>query len=116
MADSLTNLNQELKEFARKRNWEQFHDPKNLSMAISAEAAELLEHFIWLTPEQSLQINPEKKQLVAYEMADILIFLIRLSERLDIDLIQACEQKMQINERRFPVNEVYGKADTEDRR
>jgi len=104
--DSLDNLNQRLKHFAQARDWEQFHSPKNLAMALSGEVGELLEHFQWLTEAQSYDLNPEKKQEVAFEMADILIYLIRCAERLDIDIIQAAEQKMDINETRFPIKSV----------
>ena len=108
--DSLTDLTSKLKDFAVQRDWEQFHSPKNLSMALSGEAGELLEHFQWLTEQQSLAISDEKKQEVAHEMADILIYLLRLSERLDIDLIDAVYSKMAINEKRFPVDRVRGHA------
>jgi NTP pyrophosphatase (non-canonical NTP hydrolase) len=108
--DSLDNLNARLKEFAVRRNWEQFHSPKNLSMALIAECAELVEHFQWLSEEQSRNLPAEKRDEVALEMADILIFLIRAAERLDIDLIEAAERKIAINESRYPVEKVYGDA------
>jgi NTP pyrophosphatase (non-canonical NTP hydrolase) len=108
--DSLDNLNTRLKHFAQSRNWEQFHSPKNLAMAMIAECAELVEHFQWLTEEQSRNLPPEKKEQVALEMADILIYLIRSAERLDIDLVAAAERKIAINESRYPVNKVYGDA------
>jgi NTP pyrophosphatase (non-canonical NTP hydrolase) len=108
--DSLDELNSRLKAFARNRDWEQFHNPKNLTMAMIAECAELVEHFQWLTPEQSMNLPPEKHQEVALEMADILIYLIRCAERLDIDLIDAVERKIAINEARYPVEKVYGDA------
>jgi len=111
MSDSLSHLNKVLKQFAIDRDWEQFHDPKNLSMALIAEAAELIEHFQWLTPEQSFNLSKDKLTEVSYEMADILIFLIRLSERLDIDLIKTTEEKIAINQKRFPIAQVKGKAD-----
>ncbi|MFK5986318.1 MAG: nucleotide pyrophosphohydrolase [Pseudomonadota bacterium] len=103
MNDSLADLNQHLKQFAIDRDWEQFHDPKNLSMALIAEAAELVEHFQWLTPQQSNNLSAEKLHEVSHEMADILIYLVRLSERLDIDLIKAANEKIAINHKRFPV-------------
>ena len=106
--DSLTDLNIKLKDFAVRRDWEQFHSPKNLAMAISGEAGELLEHFQWLTEQQSQEIEGKKKQEVAYELADILIYLIRMSERLDIDLISAAYEKMAINEERYPADKVRG--------
>jgi NTP pyrophosphatase (non-canonical NTP hydrolase) len=108
--DSLDNLDKRLKAFAQSRNWEQFHNPKNLTMAMIAECAELVEHFQWLTPAQSMKLPEEKHQEVALEMADILIYLIRCAERLNIDLIEAAERKIAINEARYPVEKVYGKA------
>jgi len=109
--DSLHQLNQRLKQFAKDRDWEQFHSPKNLAMALIAESAELVEHFQWLTEEQSyLKDKPEKKEEVAMEMADILIFLIRASERLDIDLVDAAYRKIDINESRYPADRVRGDA------
>ncbi|MDJ0806621.1 MAG: nucleotide pyrophosphohydrolase [Gammaproteobacteria bacterium] len=108
--DSLQDLNQKLKKFAQIRDWEQFHSPKNLSMALIAECAELVEHFQWLTEEQSLNLPTEKREAVALEMADILIFLIRCAERLDIDLIDAAYRKMVINEARYPADKVQGDA------
>ena len=109
-ADSLALLNQRLLEFAQARDWEQFHSPKNLTMALAGECGELLEHFQWLTEEQSMELSTEKKEEVSLEMADILIYLIRLSERLDIDLIDAAHQKTTINEQRFLVDKVRGDA------
>lgn len=108
--DSLTDLTLKLKDFAVQREWEQFHSPKNLAMALSGECGELLEHFQWLTEQQSLSISDAKKQEVSHEMADILIYLLRLSERLDINLIDAVYAKMAINEKRFPVDKVKGDA------
>jgi dCTP diphosphatase len=108
--DSLQGLSQRLKAFARKRDWEQFHSPKNLSMALIAEAAELVEHFQWLTEEQSYRLPPEKLDEVAMEMADILIFLVRCAERLDIDLVAAANRKIAVNEQRYPADKVRGDA------
>ncbi len=90
------------------RDWEQFHSPKNLAMALSAEAGELLEHFQWLTQQQSHQLDAEKKQQVAYEMADILIYLLRMAEQMDIDLVTSAYEKMAINEKRYPADRVRG--------
>ena len=108
--DSLTELNARLKAFAVARDWEQFHSPKNLAMALSGECGELLEHFQWLTEQQSFEISAQKKQEVAHEMADILIYLLRLSDRLDVDLINAVYAKMAINEKRYPAEKVKGDA------
>lgn len=108
--DSLEGLNQHLLTFARERDWEQFHSPKNLAMALAGECGELLEHFQWLSEEQSASLSPEKKQEVGREMADILIYLIRLSQRLDLDLIRAVEEKIAINEQRYPARKVRSDA------
>jgi dCTP diphosphatase len=108
--DSLEGLNQRLLTFARERDWEQFHSPKNLAMALAGECGELLEHFQWLSEEQSASLTAGKKREVAHEMADILIYLIRLSQRLGLDLLAAAEEKIAINERRYPVDKVYGEA------
>lgn len=108
--DSLAELNQRLLEFARRRDWEQFHSPKNLAMALAGESGELLEHFQWITEQASESLPAEKKQAVAQELADILIYLIRLGERLDIDLVAAAWQKIDLNEARYPVDRVRGDA------
>ena len=110
MPDSLDDLNRRLLTFARERDWEQFHSPKNLSMALAGECGELLEHFQWLTEAQSAALEDDKKEAVVQEMADILIYLIRLAERLDIDLIAAAEAKIALNEQRYPVHQVRGDA------
>jgi len=107
---SLDDLSLQLKEFARSRDWEQFHSPKNLSMALAAESGELLEHFQWLREDQSCSLEPDKKEAVALEMADILIYLLRLAERLDVDLLDAAYRKMGINEQRYPRDKVRGDA------
>lgn len=108
--DSLNDLNRRLLAFARERDWEQFHSPKNLAMALAGEAGELLEHFQWLTEDQSFNLPPEKHEAVALEMADILAYLIRLSQRLDVDLVAALDRKIAINEQRYPVHKVRGDA------
>lgn len=108
--DSLEILRQKLAEFARRRDWDQFHSPKNLSMALIAEAAELVEHFQWLTEDASNNLAAGKKHEVGLELADILIFLVRIADRLGIDLIQAAEEKVAINETRYPAERVRGQA------
>jgi len=107
---SLQDLSEKLADFARQRDWEQFHSPKNLVMALAGETGELLEHFQWLTEEKSANLDTEKKEAVAFEMADILIYLLRLGERLDIDVQDAAYRKMAINESRFPPDKVKGDA------
>ena len=110
MADSLNSLNLRLKQFATDRDWEPFHSPKNLSMALIAEAAELVEHFQWLSEEQSENLAGEKLEEVRLELADIQIYLIRIAERLGVDLVKAAEDKLAINEHRFPIEKVRGDA------
>lgn len=110
MPDSLEQLRSQLAEFANRRDWQQFHSPKNLSMALIAEAAELVEHFQWLTEDQSWNLEPPKQSEVRLELADILIYLIRTADQLDIDLIAAAREKIAINERRYPVEKVRGSA------
>ncbi|MCG3202259.1 MAG: hypothetical protein NFCOHLIN_02139 [Gammaproteobacteria bacterium] len=110
MSDELGGLRDRLREFARARDWDQFHTPKNLSMALIAEAAELVEHFQWLTPEQSADLPPEKIAAVRHELADIFVYLVRLADKLDVNLLAAAEEKMAINERRYPADRVRGDA------
>ena len=108
--DSLEQLRVRLAEFARVRDWEQFHSPKNLSMALIAEAAELVEHFQWLTEEASYDLPQQKHREVELELADILIFLIRIADRLGVDLIAAANDKTTLNESRYPAEKVRGSA------
>ena len=112
--DSLEILRQRLAKFASDRDWQQFHSPKNLSMALIAEAAELVEHFQWLSQTQSLELDEKKRSQVRLELADILIYLIRTADQLDIDLISAANDKITINDKRYPVEKVKGKAGRAD--
>jgi NTP pyrophosphatase (non-canonical NTP hydrolase) len=107
---SLEALRLRLADFAAVRDWDQFHSPKNLSMALIAEAAELVEHFQWLTEEQSLALPEMKKEAVAQELADILLFLIRAADKLGIDLVGSAWRKIEINEGRYPPERVRGDA------
>lgn len=110
MDDSLESLRQTLADFARRRDWDQFHSPKNLSMALIAEAAELVEHFQWLSDEQSRNLSPDKHREVAMELADILIYLVRTADKLGIDLVASAYDKIAHNEQRYPAEKVRGKA------
>lgn len=103
-SDSLENLRAQLAEFAAQREWQQFHSPKNLSMALIGEAAEIIEHFQWLTEAESAALPPETLQAVGYELADVLLYLIRLSDMLQLDLITVAQEKLKINEQRYPVH------------
>lgn len=99
-----------LRSFAEERDWDQFHSPKNLSMALSGEVAEIVEHFQWLTEEQSHNLSQEKKEDVSTELADTLIYLIRLADKLDVDLIEAANKKIEKNESKYPRAKVRGSA------
>lgn len=110
MSDSLDQLNARLLRFARERDWEQFQSPKNLAMALAGEAGELLEHFQWLTEAQSADLSPDKQRAVSHELADILSYLVRIAERLNIDLLAAADEKIALNERRYPAAKVRGDA------
>jgi len=104
----LNDRKQKLRKFAEERDWNQFHSPKNLSMALIAEAAELVEHFQWLTEEQSKNLSQNKLDEVELELADIQIYLIRIADKLKIDLLQAVDKKMSINESKYPAEKVKG--------
>lgn len=101
--NALETLRIALDKFSRERDWHQFHTPKNLSMAISVEVAELVEHFQWLTPEQSYELPGAVQQGVEEEMADILLYLVRMADVLGIDLYKAALQKIEINRAKYPV-------------
>lgn len=111
MNDNLIKtLQHTLREFARERDWEQFHSPKNLSMALTVEASELQEIFQWLTEEQSQQLDAEQRQHAGEELADVLLYLCRLADVLNIDLACAAQDKLLLNARKYPVERVYGSA------
>jgi len=108
--DSLEHIRNRLREFAAARDWDQFHSPKNLAMALIVEAAELVEHFQWLTEAQSAALPPEKLAEVEQELADIQIYLIRLADKLHIDLEQAVTRKIELNEQKYPPEKSRGSA------
>lgn len=96
--------------FVDERDWDQFHTPKNLSAALSVEAAELLEHFQWLQHGRADELGPEKLVQVRHEMADVLVYLVRLADKLDVDLVAAVEEKMVLNRAKYPAELVRGDA------
>jgi len=111
MSDSdLLSITQRLREFAKARDWDQFHSPKNLTMALSVEVAEIVEHFQWLTEEQSNNLAHETVAEVATELADTLLYLVRLADKLDIDLLEAAHRKIEINEQKYPIEKSRGHA------
>lgn len=106
----LDDLKLRLRKFAADRDWDQFHSPKNLSMALIAEAAELVEHFQWITEEQSANLSAAKLKEVEEELADILIYLVRSADKLGINLIEAAQQKIETNEQKYPAEKVKGNS------
>ena len=107
-SDSLETLKLAMRQFAKEREWEQFHSPKNLTMALAGETAELLDCFRWLTEEASYQLNDEQMLAVKDELADVLLFTVRLADTLNVDLFGAAQQKMLKNAQRYPVEKVKG--------
>lgn len=106
----LLMLRDKLRAFAEVRDWDQFHSPKNLSMALMVEAAELMEHFQWLSEAQSANIAVEDKPAIAEELADILLYLVRLSDKLGVDLREAALHKLEKNAAKYPAEQVRGSA------
>jgi len=100
--NELDDLARALQRFADERAWGPFHAPKNLACALSVEAAELLEHFQWLTEAQSRALSPEHKTAVAHEMADVLLYLVQLATQLDVDLLATAREKMRLNALKYP--------------
>ena len=107
---SVAQLQNRLREFARERDWDQFHTPKNLSMALIAEAAELVEHFQWVEGDKSHLLEEKVRPSVEEELADIFIYLVRIADKLEIDLYRAVERKIAINARKYPADKVRGSA------
>ncbi len=110
MTDELEQLKKRWRVFAAERDWEQFHSPKNLSMALIAEAAELVEHFQWLTEKQSSELAGTKLQEVEHVIADIQIYLVRIADKLNIDVLDAVRNKIALNEQKYPADKVRGSA------
>lgn len=106
----LDTLKHQLRKFADQRDWNQFHSPKNLCMALGVEVSELTEHFQWLTQEQSRNLPPHKLEEVATELADTLLYLIRLADKLEIDLMTAALGKIELNEQKYPVEKSRGNS------
>jgi len=111
MTDSfLRQLNEEVNLFVEERDWDLFQTPKNLSMALIVEAAELVEHFQWMQQEESDSLTNDKKKKVGEELADILIYTVRLADRLGLDLEQSAKDKLTKNRRKYPVEKARGRA------
>jgi NTP pyrophosphatase (non-canonical NTP hydrolase) len=106
----LQELKARIREFVAERDWDRFHNPKNLAMALSVEASELVELFQWLTEEESALRDPDRRRRAADELADVLWFLVRLADRLDIDLLEAAERKIAANAEKYPADRVRGQV------
>ena len=104
----MIELRDKLRKFAAERDWDQFHSPKNLASALSVEAAELLEHFQWLTEAESKSLPPARRDAVRDELADVLIYLVRIADKLDVDLLEAAAQKIEKNAAKYPADKVRG--------
>ncbi len=107
--DSLNDLRRRMAKFAAERDWDPFHNPKNLAMALAGEAGELMEHFQWLTPAQAARLPKGAREEVALECADVLLYLLRLCDKLDIDLARATRKKLVLNAKKYPVAKARGK-------
>jgi dCTP diphosphatase len=110
---TLSELKSRVLAFVRERDWEQFHSPKNLSMALAAETGELMEHFLWATNEQSQAIarDPAKRAKIADELADVVIYAIEFANMTGLDISAAIEAKMVANAKKYPVEKARGRAD-----
>ncbi|MDK2050883.1 nucleotide pyrophosphohydrolase [Aliarcobacter butzleri] len=106
----INNIKERLTNFSKERDWEQFHSPKNLSMALSVEASELVEIFQWLTTEQSYNLNDSEKQHVKEEIGDIAIYLLRICTKLNINLEEAITEKIKINEQKYSLEKSKGSS------
>jgi NTP pyrophosphatase (non-canonical NTP hydrolase) len=108
--NELTQLRDLVREFVDERDWDQFHTPKNLASALSVEAAELLEHFQWLHHGRKEELGEARLVEVSHEMADVLVYLVRLADKLDVDLMAAVREKMVLNRAKYPAEQVRGDA------
>jgi len=108
--DSLIELRDALRRFAAERDWQQFHTPKNLAIALSVEASELLEHFQWLSDAESQSLDATQLARVRDEIADVLLYLVRLADRLDVDLLAAARDKLAVNAKKYPADKSRGSS------
>ncbi len=110
MVDSLGSLTERLRQFAAERDWDRFHTPKNLAMALTGEAGELAAEFQWLTEAESGALEPDRLERVRQEAGDVLLYLVRLADRAGFDLVAAAHAKIDLNARRYPAGQVRGSA------
>lgn len=107
---SIQEIVEALRQFAAERDWDQFHSPKNLSIALAVEASELLECFQWMTEEQSKALSTDELQGISEEMADVFLFLLRLADKLDVDLLEASWLKLELNRKKYPIDKSRGNS------
>lgn len=107
---TLDELRSALRQFAAERDWDQFHSPKNLAMALTVETAELLEHFQWLKEGTASELTLEKQTQIEEELADVLLYLVRLADKLEVDLLVAAREKLEKNARKYPTEQVRGSS------
>lgn len=105
----MDQLKQDIKTFIRERDWEQYHAPKNLALALSVEVTELLEIFQW--EETGEDLSPGKQKALAEEIGDVLIYLVELADKFEIDILEAARHKLTLNEQKYPADQVRGRAD-----
>lgn len=110
MSSDLLVLRDIVRQFAEERDWQQFHTPKNLAMALSVEVAELLEHFQWLPTGADHELDDSQRIGIRHELADSLVYLIRLADQVNVDLYSAVLEKMQLNREKYPVDKVKGQS------
>lgn len=110
MPDSLSELESAIEAFVAERDWAQFHTPKNLAMGVAIEAAELMEHFLWSTGAESASPDASRREMIAQEIGDVLIYLVRLSRVLDIDIVAVARDKLLVNREKYPVEKAKGNA------
>ena len=111
MTDSLQAIRSRIQAFVEERDWQQVHSPKNLAMAMIVEAAELVEHFQWMTEQESREVSAEKKEQIGQELADTFVYMLRIADVLEIDLIDATNRKLDINAKKYPVEKARGRND-----
>ena len=113
---TLLEIREEIRQFVGERDWQMFHSPKNISMALAVEAAELMEHFQWITQAESRDLDPEKKVAVGEEMSDIFCYLLAMANELNIDVAASFKRKMQLNRQKYPTEQYRGRYGDEDSR
>jgi NTP pyrophosphatase (non-canonical NTP hydrolase) len=108
--DSLIDIRDQTRRFAAERDWDQFHTPKNLAMALSVEVAELVEHFQWLHTGTDAELDDQKRAGIRHELADVLLYLVQLADKTNVDLFEAVQEKMRLNAEKYPAALVRGDA------